>query len=57
MKHSTSFVVEVQEDIASGELFIPIPEYILNQKGWYEGMELEWNIDGDELILTELDHD
>ena len=47
-------IVELQEDVATGELLCPIPEAILNEFGWYEGTELEWVSDGGEIILREM---
>jgi len=55
MNRDKRFIVEVQEDVASGELYVPIPERLLNQFEWYEGTELEWIMEGNELILREID--
>lgn len=55
MDRDKRFIVELQEDVASGELVLPIPQQILNEMGWYEGSELEWVMEGDELILREAD--
>lgn len=54
MNRDKRFIVELQEDVASGELFIPIPERLLSQLDWYEGIELECIMDGNELILREV---
>ena len=53
MNRDRRFIVELKEDVASGELVLEIPETILNEMGWYEGSELEWTLEGDELILRE----
>lgn len=53
MNKDKRFVVELSEDVASGEMVIPVPEEILNEMSWYEGTELEWIVEGDELILRE----
>lgn len=55
MNRDKRFIVELQEDVASGELIAPIPQRILNDMGWYEGTELEWVMEGNELILREVD--
>jgi antitoxin component of MazEF toxin-antitoxin module len=55
MDRDQRFVVELQEDVASGELVLPVPQIILNEMGWYEGTELEWTVEGDELILREIE--
>lgn len=53
MNRDTRFTVELIEDVVSGELLLPIPEQILSEMGWYEGTELEINVQGKELIITE----
>ena len=53
MNRDKRFIVELQEDVASGELIATIPQQILNEMDWYEGTELEWVMEGDELILRE----
>lgn len=50
MTNSTlsSWTVTVEEDTETGELILPLPQEMLNSKGWKEGDELEWidNKDG-----------
>ena len=53
MNRDKRFIVELQEDVASGDLVLPIPEELLSEFGWYEGTELEITLEGDELILRE----
>ena len=53
MIRDSNFIVELTEDVASGELVLPIPQELLNDLGWYEGCELQWTIEGNELILKE----
>jgi antitoxin component of MazEF toxin-antitoxin module len=48
-------VVEV--DPATNEYCVKIPEWIINDMGWYEGTELEWNVEGNEIILKEIKDD
>lgn len=55
MKQNASYLVELEENIATGDLMIPIPEAILNSMGWYEGTELEWVLDNGELLLREVE--
>ncbi len=57
MNRRNRFVVEVQLDVTTDEYVIPIPQQILNDFQWYEGTELEWVLDGDELILREVEDD
>ena len=48
-------VVEVNP--ATNEYCVKIPEWIINDMGWYEGTELEWNVEGNEIILKEIKDD
>lgn len=45
---TTSWTVTVEEDPETGELILPLPQELLDSKGWMEGDELEWidNQDG-----------
>tara|TARA_B000000609_G_scaffold143622_1_gene123778 strand:+ start:86 stop:259 length:174 start_codon:yes stop_codon:yes gene_type:complete len=43
----------IEIDTVSGEYLVRIPEWIVNDQGWYEDTELTFRTDGDELIITE----
>ena len=57
MNRDKRFVVELQEDVSSGDLIVQLPPEILNECCWYEGTELEWVLEGDELFLREATND
>ena len=38
---------------ATGEYLLRIPEWVINDQGWYEDTEVTFKTDGDELIITE----
>ncbi len=44
----TAWTITVEEDPETGELILPLPQEMLDFKGWKEGDELEWidNRDG-----------
>ena len=44
---------DVEVDPITGEYLVRIPEWIINEMGWYEETPLEWVVEGDELILRE----
>ena len=44
----------VEVDPASDEYYVTIPEWIVNEMGWYEGTEIQWIVDGDEIFLREV---
>jgi hypothetical protein len=45
---NTSYTVQVEQDIETGELVLPLPVDMLSQLGWSEGIDLFWvdNEDG-----------
>lgn len=43
----------LQVDPVSGEYYVVIPEWIVNEFAWYEDTEITLKVDGDELILSE----
>tara|TARA_A100000164_G_scaffold338816_1_gene333375 strand:- start:254 stop:454 length:201 start_codon:yes stop_codon:yes gene_type:complete len=46
MKHdSESQIQPITTDPLTGEYKLTIPEWMINEYGWYEGMNLEWFID------------
>ena len=53
MNRDKRHVVELKNDVASGELVLDVPESIVSEMGWYEGTELEWTMEGNEIILRE----
>ena len=54
MNRDKRFIVSLEENVTTGDLVLPIPQEILSDLDWYEGQELEWLPDGDELILREV---
>lgn len=49
--------ISVEVDPATDEYCVKIPEWIINDMGWYEGTELEWKVEGNEIILKEANYD
>jgi hypothetical protein len=41
------WVIEVQENGKTKDLFVQFPEEAMNQMGWYEGDVIEWLDNGD----------
>ena len=48
-----SYYVELEEDV-NGDLFMPIPEEVLETLGWETGDILTWDLKGDGIILQRL---
>ena len=45
----------VETNMVTGEYYTVIPEWIMNEMNWYEGTKINFNIDTDEVIITEKD--
>ena len=56
-KNSGDNLRSVQVDPITGEYYVTIPEWIVNELSWYEDTEIEFNLDGKEIILTEYEND
>ncbi len=54
MNRDKKFIVSLEECVTSGDLIVPIPQEILSDLNWYEGQDLEWIVDGSEIILREV---
>lgn len=52
-KNSDKNFQTIQIDPITGEYFLIIPEWILNDLSWYEDTEIQFNLEGSDLILTE----
>ncbi len=40
-------------DPVTGEYVIKVPEWIISEFGWYEGTEINLEVDGDCIVVTE----
>jgi len=52
-KNSEKNFETLQVDPITGDYFLVIPEWIVNELSWYEDTEIHLNLEGSELILTE----
>lgn len=44
----------VEVDAVTGEYVVQVPEWIISEFGWYEGTQLNLEVDGDSILITEL---
>ena len=51
----TGYIIEIQEN-NSGDLFIELPEELIDELGWQEGDILNWDLKGDGIVLSKV-HD
>ena len=54
-KNPAEIFTTIETDQNTGEYYNIIPEWIMNDMSWYEGTELRFNIDTEEVIITEKD--
>jgi bifunctional DNA-binding transcriptional regulator/antitoxin component of YhaV-PrlF toxin-antitoxin module len=47
------YTLEIQED-ESGELFLQLPNELVDELGWEEGDILEWKLKGTGVVLSKL---
>ena len=53
-KNSGENFSTVEVDPVTGEYVVQIPEWIISEFGWYEGTQLNLEVDGDSILITEL---
>ena len=44
----------VEVDPVTGEYYVVIREWILSEYGWYEGTEVNMEVDGDSILIREI---
>lgn len=49
----SNYILEVQED-DNGDLFIVLPDEVIEDLGWQEGDVLNWDVKGEGIILTKV---
>lgn len=52
-KNSEKNFQTLQVDPLTGDYFLVIPEWMVNELSWYEDTEIEINVEGSDIILTE----
>ena len=58
MKKNSGKNFEVlQVDPITGEYYIVIPEWIVNDLSWYEDSEINFSLEGTDLVLSEKEED
>ena len=52
-KNSRQNLSTVEVDPVTGEYRVTVPEWIISEFGWYEDTELNWEVDGGCIIISE----
>ena len=47
----------IEVDPITGEYYVTIPQWILDEYGWYEGTEVNMEVEGDCIVITETKKD
>ena len=47
----------IEVDPITGEYYIILPEWVLNEYGWYEGTQINMEIEGDCIVVSEIKGD
>jgi len=56
-KYSGKNFEALQVDPITGEYYIVIPEWIVNDLSWYEDSEINFSLEGTDLVLSEKEED
>ena len=54
-KNPAEILTSIETDMVTGEYYTIIPEWIMNEMIWYEGTKIKFNVDTEEVIITESD--
>ena len=49
-----TYTVTVEEDPDTGDMILPFPKEMIEELGWLEGDDLDFEIKGDEAIITNI---
>ncbi len=53
-KNPEENLTPIEVDPVTGEYYLIIPEWIINENGWYEGTQLNMEVDGESIIISEV---
>jgi hypothetical protein len=56
-KNSGKNFEALQVDPITGDYYVVIPEWIVNELSWYEDSEIIFSLEGTDLVLTEKEGD
>jgi len=48
-------ITTIEVDPVTGEYVLVIPEWIISEYGWYEGTQLNMEVEGECIIIREVD--
>jgi len=54
-KNPDELKTTIEIDPVTGEYYTIIPEWIVNDQGWYEGTNVQFTYEGDDIFINEAD--
>jgi len=54
-KNSAENFTTIEIDPVSGEHYVKIPEWICDENGWYEGVEVNIEVENDCIVIRSID--
>ena len=45
----------VEVDPVTGEYVLQVPEWVISEFGWYEGTQINMEVDGGSIVISEVD--
>ena len=54
-KNSGKIFESIQVDSVTNHYYVELPEWVVNDFGWYEGSDIQLTLDGNEIVITERD--
>lgn len=55
-KNPSENLTTIEIDPVSGEYYINLPQWMLDERGWYEGTEINLEFENDYIMITEIDN-
>ena len=55
-KNPSENLTTIEIDPVSGEYYINLPQWMLDERGWYEGTEINLEFDNDYIMITEINN-
>ena len=56
-KNSGKIFESIQVDSVTNKYYVEIPEWVVNDYGWYEDSQIELTLDGNEIIIKDREED
>lgn len=55
-KNPSENLTTIEIDPVSGEYYINLPQWMLDERGWYEGIDVNLEFENDYIMITEINN-